>query len=342
MPRRHRPMQGILQSMLELLVVRILEAYFRHRWAYLLPMFLLLVAAVVSLALQDPVYISRASVYVERESLLSSLTDIQDQPFSWSGPAKLAADEIQELLSTDAFVRAVLAQTPLEADLTGGPEAVQSALSDARSHMWVTAAGINLVRLSAAHENAESAHAMAQALLDTFMQWRINAGAEGSAAAQEFFGGVIEVYSQDVEDAQAALDAYLLGHPEPLVGDRPENEQLTIEQLRSELNLAYRRLEKALDQEESARLAMAQVSADIRQTYRVIDEPTLPHSSERSLKNMAINVIIFVAVGALISFGAIIGAALMDTSFRVPIDVKSRLHLPVLAVIPDQRSERAS
>ena len=142
MPGRHRRMQGILQSMLELLVVRILEAYFRHRWAYLLPMFLLLVAAVVSLALQDPVYISRASVYVERESLLSSLTDIQDQPFSWSGPAKLAADEIQELLSTDAFVRAVLAQTPLEADLTGGPEAVQSALSDARSHMWVTAAGI--------------------------------------------------------------------------------------------------------------------------------------------------------------------------------------------------------
>jgi capsular polysaccharide biosynthesis protein len=328
--------------MLELLLVRILEAYFRHRWLYLLPVLVMLMAAVVSLSQQEPLYISRASVYVERESLLSSLTDIQDQPFSWSGPAKLASDEIQELLSTDAFVRAVLAQTPLESELAGGPEAVERTLNDTRRHLWVTAAGINLVHLSAAHEDAETAHALAHALLDTFLQWRINAGAEGSAAAQDFFRGVIQVYSRDVEDAQAALDAYLLGHPEPLVGDRPENEQLTIEQRRSELELAYRRLEKALDQEENARLAMAQVSADVRQTYRVIDEPTLPHDSERSLKSMAVNLVIFVAVGTLISFGAIIGSALMDTSFRVPIDVKSRLHLPVLAVVPDQRSQGPS
>jgi hypothetical protein len=47
--------------------------------------------------------------------------------------------------------------------------------------------------------------------------------------------------------------------------------------------------------------------------------------------------LIFVVVGAVIAAGTVAGGAVLDRSFRFPIDVEYGLALPVLSTVPDVR-----
>jgi hypothetical protein len=84
-------------------------------------------------------------------------------------------------------------------------------------------------------------------------------------------------------------------------------------------------------------LATAQAEADIRQTYFIVDAPTMPANPATSLRQMALAGVVFVIIGGGFGVGVIIGAAGLDRSFRFPVDIEYGLALPVLSSIPDTR-----
>ena len=318
-----------------IIILRLLESYFRHRWLYLLPIVMMAGFSVLYLLTAKPVYQTAGVVYVQEESLLSTLNAVTPESFLWVTPAQAKSTELSDLLNTDAFIRAIIQGTDLEDRMDMGPEAVGETIYEVRNSVWVEPAGDNQLVVAAAHEDRTIAHQLVNSVIENHIQWQIAFNRNESESAQEFFGNLIEVYQVELAAARQAMEDFLLEHPEPVRGERPAIEELQIERLNSEIELASIRYSSALDKEENARLAMAQVESDVRQTYFLIDAPVLPESPDTSMKDAAVNMIIFVIIGVMLSVGLIVAATLIDRSIRFPIDIRYTLELPVLTQVPD-------
>jgi uncharacterized protein involved in exopolysaccharide biosynthesis len=321
--------------MVRLILIRLLESYFRHRWLYLLPIVLMMGAAFTYISFQEPLYKTEGVLHVSRDSLISTLTIGTNSGLAWVTPAEEKTREIKDLLETDAFIRAIISQTDLESEMSGGQENIKQVLSDVRDAVWVNPGGINQLVVSASYKDPQITHQLVNAVVDNYVNWQINVQLTESANAQEFFTDLTQDYKSDLEYAQQELDAYLMSHPEPERGSRSQIEQVQISRLESEVQMAGERYATTIGKEELARLATIQAENTIKQSYFLVDAPKVPTSPESSLRSIAVSALIFIVVGVLISGTGIVGGALMDRSFRVPLDVNQVLNLPVVATVPD-------
>lgn len=327
--------------MIRIAILRILESYFRHRWLYLIPIVLLTIVGAVSVVTADAQYFAGGVVYVQKESFLGTLTNVRSDPFTFSTAGQQTVSQIMELMQTNAFVRSIVQDTKLEEKMDQGDEVVNDVMSEVRRSVWAQTIGDNQVAINAVHSDPELAYQLSNAVINRYIQWQINLDQVQSSAAEDFMDDLVVTYGNDLEAARAELRDYLVSHPEPLRGDRPDTEALEIDRLQGLLSLAGSRYSRALEQQEGARLATAQAEADVRQTYFVVDAPRIPTGAATSLRQMAMDSIIFVVVGVILAVVAIAGAAALDRSFRFPVDVEYGLSLPVLSIIPDTRPKQS-
>lgn len=322
--------------MIRLILFRLSETYFRHRWLYLIPTLVMLIFAAAYVVFSKPQYTAQGVLYVQQSSFLAQLTDVPETSGSyWSTPAQITSGELSSLLETDAFIRAIVKETDLENEMDQGPQRVGDLLEEVRESVWVRTMGDNQVYFGASYDEPQVAVQLVNGMINSYLRWRTNGDRADSEVALNFFTDLIGEYRGSLETARAAMRDYLSAHPEPLRGERSAVEQMEIERLQSEINMAEARYINAIEKEEDARLSLAQIESDSQQTYIVIDAPHLPYKNAVSRREQALMVIVFAAAGVMLSLGAVIGAALLDRTYRVPLDVRQRLGLPVLAIIPD-------
>jgi uncharacterized protein involved in exopolysaccharide biosynthesis len=315
-------------------VMRLIESYFRHRWLNLLPIVMMMAAGGLWLFLSKPLYNSHAVLYVQKESLLASLNAIGANNSYYATPAQVTSWEINQLVQTDAFIRAIIQQTDLEKQMGAGQTAVAKLITDVRKYVWSTPLGDNPVQINANYPDPTIATQLANGIIKGYIQWKLNASQAQSDAAQRFFNDLIKNYQAELDKAREAMKTYLVAHPLPVRGDRPELELLEIKRLQGDVDLAATRLSSVLEKEENARLAQVQSESDIEQTYVLIDAPERPLKPETSRSKLAIQLGIFVVVGLILSLTSIAMGGLLDHSIRFPYDVSNSLNLPVLAVVP--------
>jgi hypothetical protein len=291
---------------------------------------------VVYLVVTPRKYLAEALVNVPGQSYLATLTAVRaDQTGWWVSPAQGASNEIGELLQTDTFMKSIIAVTDLSVGLGGDLVAVQDLVVQTREDVWAVAQGDNQVLIGATHENPVVAYQLASALIDSYTSWLIDSELTQSGAAQEFFADLIPVYEAEVAAARQALEDYLQSHPPPVAGDRSAIEMLEITRLDGILTRAQARLIAAQESDESARLAALQTEVNVRQSFYVMDAPTIPVERAISKRRMAMELGIFVGVGGLLSVAAVAGGALFSRGYIFPADVNASLHLPVLASVPE-------
>ncbi|MBE0697221.1 MAG: lipopolysaccharide biosynthesis protein, partial [Anaerolineaceae bacterium] len=161
--------------MIRLVLLRFLENYYRHRWLYLLPTLIMIVVAAVSIATEKPQYISHGNVFVQKQSLLASLNSVRSNDNTWwVSPAQTTANEINELLRTDAFIRAVIHSTDLEAKMSQDTTSVEDTITKTRKNIWVTTLGDNQVQVNAGFELPQIAEQAVSAVIESYIQWQIN------------------------------------------------------------------------------------------------------------------------------------------------------------------------
>jgi capsular polysaccharide biosynthesis protein len=282
-----------------------------------------------------PSYIALGAVYVQKESLLASLTSIQNTGFAWVTPAQATVDEFKELIQTDSFIRAIIKQTDLESSMNLGAAEVSRLIANTRAAVWAQPLGNNLVQIGAVDEKGPLAEQMAKALVEAYIQWKINSDQQESTSAQAFFENLVQTYQADLEAARQEQQTYLTDHPDPVRADRPTAEQVEMNQLQATVNEANMRLTNAIDKLDSAKLALAQSDSKARQTYLVLDAPHVPTQAPSSKTKLVMNLVIMAVVGLILGGIGTAGAALLDSSYRFPVDVQNGLNLPVLAVVPD-------
>jgi uncharacterized protein involved in exopolysaccharide biosynthesis len=321
--------------MARLFILRLFDSYFRHRWLNLLPIVIMIAMAGAYFQLTAQQYVSRGRLYVQKSSLLPSLTQIHVDGFSYQSPTQIAVSEVNELVLTEAFIRSVIQKTDLEANMSAGPEVVQKTIDEFRTQLSVVAVGDSIIEISVKNKDPKLAQQLTAAVIESYSLWKLNGDRQESAVAQAFFASVIPGYQDDLQKDRDQLETFLKQHPVQLRGERPAEEQVEIDRLQAAVAASSKRVESALEKEESARLSQTQAESSVRQDYLLIDAPTLPLKPETSIKERATGPAIFVIIGFLLTLGGIIGGALLDRSFRFPLDVRSNLNLPVLALVPD-------
>jgi capsular polysaccharide biosynthesis protein len=197
------------------------------------------------------------------------------------------------------------------------------------------AVGDSIIEISVKNNDPKLAQQLATAVIEAYSLWKLNGDRQESAVAQAFFASVIPGYQDDLQKVRDQLETFLKQHPNQLRGERPAEEQVEIDRLQAAVASSATRVENALEKEESARLSQTQAESSVRQDYLLIDAPIVPSKPETSLKERATGPAIFIIIGFLLSLGSVIGGALLDRSFRFPLDVLSNLNLPVLALVPN-------
>ena len=282
-------------------------------------------------------YIAEGTLYVQQETLLSSLTSVGSTSlgFRYVTPAEETVGELYQLMNSEGFIRAIIQQTDLEAKMTGGPIAVDQIIKETREAVWFRSLGNNLVMVSAQYAMPRVSAQLVAATVETYTRWKTNISREESVAARDFFKDLVNSYSLALDAERSTLTDYLVAHPEPVRGARPPVEAARIAQLDAAVNLAEERLRDAEHKEEDAQLALAQTESNIRQSYFVVDAAKQPLEPKRSKKELVMIAAIFMIAGGFFSMAGIVGAALLDRTLRFPVDVKHGLKLPVLVAIPE-------
>jgi uncharacterized protein involved in exopolysaccharide biosynthesis len=320
--------------MVRIVLLRLLESYFRHRWLYVLPVVIAVAAGVAYVMNKPPEYNASGRLYVSQQNLLADLTSSSQSGSWWISAAQSTVTELNELIGTQAFIRTVIQKTDLENGMSAGPQAIDETITYARKILTVQTVGDKLVDISATSDDPNVAYQIVLSTMDAYVQWKINNGYQESIAARSFFDDLIKPYQNEVDKARSDLGTYLTAHPAPVRGDRPPVEQLEVDRLQAAVKRAEDRLNTARDNEESARLSQAKSESVTKQTYMVIDQPQMPQDAKISTKTIATNIAIFLVVGIFLSAAGIAGGALIDRSLRFPIDVRHGLSLPVLAMVP--------
>jgi hypothetical protein len=324
--------------MTRIVILRLLDTYFRHRWLYLIPIGFMVIAAGIYLYTQQHLYMTSGVIFTEKTSLLSSLTAVDQQGFSWTTPAQETTGQISDLIKTDAFIRAVIGETDLEAQMSKGSSAAKDLIKEVRKNIFAFAAGNNQVQIYATYDNPRIAYQLAQATINTFILWNINLDRTDSVTAEVFFQDLIRGYQADALAAQDTLRNYLETHPKPEQGDRPDTEVFEIQTLQANLDEANARLVHAAEKAEEARLANVQIESNVRQKYTVVDAPGISNDPAISKRKMAKAAAMFLAAGVFLSGLAVTGATVFDQSLRIPLELSETLGLPVLATVSDASS----
>jgi len=316
---------------------RLLETFFRRPFVCLLPLLLLTAFGIWSVSDRTQVYTSRGVMSVSNSTLLANLAEVPtgaEVPW-WETPAEMTSRTINELMGTDQFTERVAANAGLDDDLAKGTVE----LDDIRRWVGTAPSGNNLVSIWASTPEPELSTELAKATIDTFVDWAGEGDLAESEAAEDFFARQTAEYEDELAAARAALDAFVRANDlEGLQGadDVPLALQSEYSRLQSDVARAESRYTNALQRVEEARLAMEQAMSNVQQRLRVLDSPTVPERpiTTPTRRDAVLTVGLFMVAGFLFSAGLVVMGTLLDRTLRSADDVRNRLGVEVLAVVP--------
>jgi hypothetical protein len=331
----HAPSEPpMVESGSRLVLPRLLESFFRRPFVCLLPLVAMAALGVLTVAKTDREFVSSGVLIVESETLLSNLTEVgASGGFSWESPAMQTGRNMNELLGTDQFATSVAAG----AGLTPLLETGVLTLDQVRASVGAFESGNNLVTVRASTSDPELSRRIAVAAIDSYVNWVVDGDIGESTAAVQFFGQLLSTYDAEVSSARRELAEYLGDHPASDPDTRPAEEMAEVDRLRADVERAEDRYATALSNSENARLATEQAREDVNQRLRLVDVPKTSFAPESTRQAQILKLSMYVTVGLLLSIALVVVGAALDHSLRFPDEVRRRIGLDVLAVVPEAR-----
>lgn len=317
------------------IIVRLLETFFRRWYYYLVPF-----AAIVGLGLSNvsstPTEFASAGVITtSNQSLLSELTEVGTRtPFTFETAASLTSRKIASLMGTDDFARRVAVGAGVDAALETGV----ITLDEIRFAITTYPAGDELLTVRATTIDPELSRRLAQSTIDTYINEVIDVELTQANTAETVLRARLDRHQSELDDARAALAVYVRDHPEPaLAGERPFDEQVTIDQLSTTVDRANLQFAETINQYEAAQLVTEQTQADIDQRIRVVDAPLTPLVPEPKLRTTVLKMVLFTILGSLVSIALVAVVTALDHTVRREADIEAQAGLDVVATVPDAR-----
>lgn len=289
----------------------------RYKYLLLLPFAVILPVATVFAAMQrTKSYTSWTNVWVEQ-----ALSPTIDTGNSFLSPAQNRANDLTELLATDAFTAKVATAAGLPVD--GGAKG--ASLGAVRGGTGAWANGRQLVTVQHTDKDPVMAHTITKALVDTYIS-EAQARTEGLIdQAIAFDQQVADSAQQALGDTQAKLDSYRGsgGATDPNLAVLMAN----VQSAQKTSDDAKRQLRS--DQELKS-------SPGTQNLISVVDDATTPGAPDAIKKT---KLLMFPAAGLLlaVSLAAVLFGFVLrtDNSIRVAEDLQALPGLLLLGSVPD-------
>jgi uncharacterized protein involved in exopolysaccharide biosynthesis len=316
-------------------VLRLLDTFFRHFWLYLLPVVALGAVGVWAATSTQDSYQSFGTMRIETNALVGELTGIQSDPgFGWLTPAAATSEAFNALLRTETFVDDVASAARLEEAIENGTITT----AEIRGSLAIYPDGARLVKVQASNRQPDVTYRLANAAMAAYIRAVVENEASDSRVAVEFLQQKLPDYRAAVAAAEKAFRTWLAEHPPPEDGsERPEDELVEVGRLQGAIDSRQLRLTEAQQNIEQAELAVEQSSAEVEQRLQVIDPPQEPTAPQPKMKKAVMTVAMALVVGCFLAVAGVVIGTILDRTIRFPGDVKERLGVRMLAVVPRTR-----
>lgn len=316
------------------LILRFSDNFFAHIWRNLLPLVFMVGFGIYYFFSSTPTYLSHGVLYVQDDSLLTTLTNVRSNNYIWVSRGQTVIEQFDSLIQTDAFARAILQRTDWEAELQAGVP-LGELLDAVRQNLWGEIKGEKHVHIVAQSDDPVIAYQLAEAAITLYRQWKVNLAVSDINNSVAFLESVMADYQAELISAETTLRTYLAEHPDPAFGlRRPAEESTQIEILRDDVSVAERRILETRAKIDLIKLDQSQALQEVENTYLLVDRPTLASQPEYTLAQRILVLLIFVGMGVLLCIAMGVGATLIDKTYRYPVDIHTDLYLPVLGRIP--------
>ena len=322
------------------IVLRLLDTFFRRFWLYLVPVVLLGGMGVWIATSNVAQYTSVGTMQVEPDARVAQLTGNPTDPgFGWETPAAATSRTISSLVGTDTFVENVIAKGGLEQPIAAGV----LTFGEVRQSIGVYPDGSRLVKFVGTNRTAEVAERVAWATMEAFVDVVMENEISDNVVARDFIRDKLADFEADVRAAEDRLEDWLNDNPEPLdERDRPTGEILQLERLQQDVLAQDQRLAEAESSIQQAELSVEQKAAEVRQRFAVIDPPRVPWAPLPTFQKTVLTVLMALVLGSVIALAGVVIATIMDRTLRFPEDVKKRLGVRVIAVVPQVKVSAGS
>jgi uncharacterized protein involved in exopolysaccharide biosynthesis len=314
-------------------VIRYLETFFRNRWVISLPALVLLFSG-AGLALRSPkTFEASATVWAETSAYLE--VSLSRNPYA--SPASVQGSRFSELVDTDMFVHRIIENTPMGKTASAAEKDQLSAAI--HKGMQIGASGEHTVRVRFSHADPKVALAVVQAAISEYNQVTSESADLQAADAIAFYQERVKTYQdQIIPRSKKAVEDYLATHPEvrrqSQEGGPSDPNLVLLQQQFANDRDQYDHFAQKL---EEIQVRSAAVSKNQEAAFRIMDPAEVSDANGGKLSKKTI--IVFAGLGAGLSLGYValflLLATELDQTMRNPGDVRRRLQLPVLEVIPD-------
>ncbi len=315
------------------IIVRMLETFFRRWYLYLVPLVAVLGLAISNVSSTPTEFASAGVITTSNASLLSELTEVGTTPFTFETPASLTSRKISSLLGTDAFARKVAVGAGVSDALDSGA----ITLNAIRFAITTYPAGDELLTVRATTIDPDLSQRLAQSTIDSYIEEVIDVELTQAQTAETVLRRRLDRHQAELDTARAALADYVNENPGPAIGERPFDEQVTIDQLSSAVERADTQFGQTLNQYDEAQLVTEQTRADIDQRIRVIDPPTRPFAPEPTIRGTVLTVGLYIVLGTLLSIALVAVVTALDHTVRREADIEAQVGLDVVATVPNAR-----
>jgi uncharacterized protein involved in exopolysaccharide biosynthesis len=314
------------------MLLHLLETFFRHPIIHLLPLVIFVALGAFSAFSAEKTYRSVGILNATSGTLLSELTG-NTPTFGFESTSTVTSRNIEQLLTTDAFLNDVIER----ARLTGAVESGVLTRGEIRASIAAFPQGENLIAVAATTPWPEQSQALAAATLEGFVEWVVSNDVQDAAVRIDTYENIRDRYRTELNEAVDALNAYLLEHPAGDEDNRPVGETLEINRLQDAVDRADEALTGAETNVNDAELAQNVARTVVTRQLRTIDEPQIPTAPTAGLRKAVMTIGMFGVLGAMLSLGTVVLAATLDRTIRIPNDVSAKFGVDVLAVVPSAR-----
>jgi uncharacterized protein involved in exopolysaccharide biosynthesis len=320
-------------------VSRYLETFFRNRWLLTMPALIILASGVGLALLLPPQYEAKATIWTDTATYLDTPTPDN----RYTPPAEIESQRFNELVQTYTFASAVLNRLPNAANATREAQAVF--VKRLQDDLQIASTGDNTVQVSFKYADQQVALAVVQSTIDEYKRVMAETASLQATEAIAFYQQQVRMYEQEIMPRSTrAIQTYLEAHPEASrvgMDGVPLDPQFALldQQARAD-RATYQRYQQRLNDVQTQSQA-ASTSQPV--AFRVIDPPLVPADSGKPSKKLLI-LLLGVSVGLSIGYVLLfLGLATeLDRTLRTAHDVRRKLNMPVLDVVPDYVVGRAA
>jgi hypothetical protein len=313
-------------------LVRILEAFFKQWFLFVLPLVLTIFLGInAALDVQDQ-YTSRGSVLVDTGGLVTSLSDIPDTGLgSFLTPAQFASQEFDGLLQTDFFLTEVLSNAGVDTFtllLWADP------IAAARASIGTRPTSENLMQVSASSPDGELSQRLVASSIEVFIDFKIRREVASSEESERFYSDLAVGYQQAALDARAEVDAFAANFP--IVEVMTANQTTQLARLAEAETLAQATYRAAQDDVDDSRLAALQAATAVREGLSLVDPPGIPNVSDNSLLDIVVAFATYVLIGIVLTLVGPVISAMANRGVLFPDDLAHLRGVAVIGIVPRQ------